>query len=112
MSTERAVALGGAGEGDERAVADGMPLAVVDRLEAVDVEVGEGEVVRVTAAALDLARRGEQEGAPIGDAGELVGERLLPEARHQAAQLGEQQEDDAGDGRTPAGVPECATGSE
>ena len=51
-----------------------MSIAVVDRLEAVDVEVGERELVPVAPAALDLSLGDKYEGAQIGDAGELIGE--------------------------------------
>ena len=63
----------GAAELGEDDVADGVPEAVVDLLEIVDIEHEQRERQRVDAGALDLLRQLTAEVALVPDAGEVVG---------------------------------------
>src|SRR3546814_13758821 len=56
----------------ERGVAGGMAVAVVDHLEAVEVEEGERAAVTVTAGDRQLARHHGIEGAAVGDRKSVV----------------------------------------
>ena len=70
------------------AVADDVTVLVVDLLEVVDVERGEGDRPAVRPAWAKLARGVLIEPAPVEQAGERVGPRLAAQALEQTARSG------------------------
>ena len=71
------------GEVHEGAVADDVPVLVVDLLEMVDVEGGEGDRPAVAPGAGQLARGVLIEPAAVEQAGERVGARLAAQSLEQ-----------------------------
>src|SRR5581483_9828737 len=75
------------GELAQDVVADGVPMAVVDRLEVVEVGDNERERRVETVGPRDLVREGVLTLAPVGDARQPVHERLALEGGLQARVL-------------------------
>ena len=69
------------GEAADHQVAGGMAVAVVDRLEEVDVEIEHGQRHRLVTAARDRQRQPLLEVAAIGDAGQRIEACLAFELR-------------------------------